>query len=539
MVIRIDKDIVSFDPYYGTQMTLNSANMERLHADDWTVDPAVFNYSITWRPSDYVKGQLAETWEFTDPNTYVLHIRHGVAWQNIAPANGRDFTADDVLFHYNRMYGLGGGFTKGSPFYSATQYADLVSLTAPDKYTVIFKWKTPNPEVITETLQAASGEQLIECPDAVKQWGDMNTWQHTIGTGPFMFKDFVPGSSATMVKNPNYWGYDERYPKNKLPYIDTLKVLIIPNTATTMAAMRTGKIDVMDGIALQPAQDMAKTNPEIVQFSTQGNTCSTIDPRIDTKPFTDIKVRQAMQLAIDVPTIAKTYFGGRSESTPLALTSYYETGWGWPYAQWPQSLKDEYSYNPAKAKQLLADAGYPTGFKTNVVCDASGDLDELQIVKGYLAAVGIDMTINPMESNAWNQYVRINHKQDQMAQRTAGSLAYSYEPVRQLYKYMTNYSLNFGMISDPTYDAFVTKALAATSVDAMKAVLRDANEYVVRQHWVISLIAPNTFTLAQPWLLGFNAQNNAITGTGTGPNTLAFYASRYWIDQKLKASYGH
>ena len=172
------------------------------------------------------------------------------------PANGREFTSDDVLFHYNRMYGLGGGFTKGSPFYSATQYADLVSLTAPDKYTVIFKWKTPNPEVITETLQAASGEQLIECPDAVKQWGDMNTWQHSIGTGPFMFKDFVPGSSATLVKNPNYWGYDERYPQNKLPYIDTLKVLIIPNTATTMAAMRTGKIDVMDGIALQSAQDM-------------------------------------------------------------------------------------------------------------------------------------------------------------------------------------------------------------------------------------------------------------------------------------------
>jgi len=290
MVIRIDKDIISFDPYYGTQMTLNSANMERLHADDWTVDPAVFNYTIIWRLSDYVKGQLAGSWEFTDPTTYVLHIRKGVMWQNIAPANGREFTSDDVLFHYDRMYGLGGGFTKGSPFYSATQYADLVSLTAPDRYTVIFKWKTPNPEVITETLQAASGEQLIECPDAVKQWGDMNTWQHSIGTGPFIFKDFVPGSSATLVKNPNYWGYDERYPQNKLPYIDTLKVLIIPNTATTMAAMRTGKIDVMDGIALQSAQDMQRTNPEILQFSTQGNTCATIDPRVDVKPFNDINV---------------------------------------------------------------------------------------------------------------------------------------------------------------------------------------------------------------------------------------------------------
>ena len=75
-------------------------------------------------------------------------------------------------------------------------------------------------------------------------------------------------------------------------------------------------------------------------------------------------------------------------------------GWGFPYEEWPQDLKDEYAYNPTAAKKLLADAGYPNGFKTNVVADTAWDMDLLQIVKSYFADVGIDMEIRPMEHNA-------------------------------------------------------------------------------------------------------------------------------------------
>jgi len=97
-----------FDPYMGQLMSINCAWMERLSADDWTLDPAVFDFTLTWRPPDYVKGSLAESWEFPDPSTFVLHIRKGVRWQDIPPASGREFIADDVVYHFNRMYGLGG-----------------------------------------------------------------------------------------------------------------------------------------------------------------------------------------------------------------------------------------------------------------------------------------------------------------------------------------------------------------------------------------------------------------------------------------------
>ena len=66
-------------------------------------------------------------------------------------------------------------------------------------------------------------DRTIENPEAVKQWGDLTDWHHAIGTGPFILTDFVGGSSATLVKNPNYWGYDERYPQNQLPYVDSVK----------------------------------------------------------------------------------------------------------------------------------------------------------------------------------------------------------------------------------------------------------------------------------------------------------------------------
>jgi len=80
--------------------------------------------------------------------------------------------------------------------------------------------------------------------------GDINDWHHAIGTGPFILTDFVSGSSATLVKNPNYFGHDERYPQNQLPYVDNLSVLIIPDDATALAGLRTGKIDALDQISL-------------------------------------------------------------------------------------------------------------------------------------------------------------------------------------------------------------------------------------------------------------------------------------------------
>ena len=538
--IRLMQNIANFDPYFSEHLTqVYSAWMERMHSEDWTLDPDIFDFRIV-SPSQYLKGLLIESWEFTDPRTYVVHVRRGIHWQNIPPVNGREFTADDVAYHFHRLYGLGSGFTKPAPYHgTVTNFKYLESVTAADKYTVVFKWKNPNPPFIIETMITNHSPALaIEAREAVEKWGDVRDWHHAIGTGPFILKDFVPNDSLTLVKNPDYWVHDERYPQNKLPYFDRIKLLIIPDEAAALEAMRAGKIDAMDGVTFEQAQSIQKTNPEILQIPIPLSTAS-IDPRVDKAPFNDIRVRKAMQMAIDLPTIAKSYYGGRIEPFPASITSNHMKGWGFPYPDWPQDLKDEYAYNPEAAKTLLADAGYPKGFKTNIVVESGSDLELLQLVKSYFAQIGIDMEIRTMESAAWVAFVEAGHKHDQLAQRASSSLGRVHEPLRQLTRFQTGFSTNQMMVSDPVYDNFYTKAMAATTIDEEKKAMKDANEYVARQHFVISLLEPTQYSIYQPWLKGYNGQFGAICGLGASPQSLSFYLSRFWIDQKLKKSMGY
>jgi peptide/nickel transport system substrate-binding protein len=540
ITIRASRNIVNFDPYFNESLTtIQTAWMEKLHADDWTLDPAVFDYKTCWRPSPHLKGQLAESWEFIDPGTCVVHLRKGIHWQDITPANGREFIADDVAFHFNRLYGLGGGFTKPAPYHaSVVTFKNLISVAAIDKYTVVFKWKISNPEFIMETMFGIGLGLCLENPEAVKKWGDVSDWHHAIGTGPFILKDFVPESSATLMKNPNYWGHDERYPQNKLPYLDSVKYLIIPDDATALEAMCAGKIDVIDGISPVLAQAMRKTNPEILQILTPLPPTFTIDMRNDKAPFNDIRVRKAMQMAIDLPTIAKSYYKGTVEPYPDTMTSRYLKGWGFPYEEWPQNLKDEYAYNPMMAKKLLAEAGYSNGFKTNIVADAAGDMDLLHIVKSYFAQVGIDMEIRPMESAAFITFVQIRHQYDQLAHNPVGLLGHTSPPLFQLTRLQMGASHNYQMISDPVCDSFYANFMAAKNIDDLKKVMRDANEYVARRHFAISLLQAMSYSLCQPWVKGFNAQFGSTWGVAAGPLMLSYYLGRFWIDENLKKSIG-
>jgi peptide/nickel transport system substrate-binding protein len=538
--LQIPQDVTNWDPYGQSGYSLTPVWQEPLFGAKWTLDPAVFNYSLLFIPPDYIGGELAKSWEFADPSTLVIHLNQGIHWQNIPPANGREFTADDVVWHYNHMYGLGSGYTKASSFASSASafVPNVASITASDKYTVVFKWKSSNPEFILETIQAVYTNTLIQNPEATQQWGNLQDWHHAVGTGPFILTDFVSGASATFVKNPNYYGYDERYPQNQLPYINGIKYLIIPDQSTALAALRSGKIDALDQMSLTQSQSVKKTNPEILQTSFPTSNTPTIDPRVDKAPYTDIRVREAMQLAIDLPTIASGYYGGTCSPNPCALTTYFLTGWGLPYDQWPQDLKDQYTYNPTQAKQLLTAAGFPNGFNTNITVQNTVDLDLLQIIKSYFSAVGINMDIVPMDPASWTALVQQKHQADALVQRLSGGMALGYAPLRQFNKFQKTDSSDWLMVSDPTWESFYPQALAATSTDAIKKLLRDANEYELRQHWEISLLQPSVFALTQPWLKGYYGQNLSISGGNSAPMLASFFLSRFWVDGTLKKSMG-
>jgi len=200
-------------------------------------------------------------------------------------------------------------------------------------------------------------------------------------------------------------------------------------------------------------------------------------------------------------------------------------------------LKDEYAYNPTMSKQLLAEAGYPNGFKTNIVADATGDMDLLRIVKTYFAQVGIDMDIRPVDAAEFVSFVQISHKHDQLSQfghnGKLGSLGIN--PVNFLSRLVPN---KYMAISDPVLEAFHPKAWTVSSFDEVKKLLRDCNEYVARKHFLISLLQPMECALYQPWFKGYNGERGSISGSA-GPHLLFYYPPRFWINQNLKKSMGH
>ena len=537
ITLRSIANPVAFDPYQNVSYwTIEAAYMEKLTEPDWTVDPSVFNFKLILIPSQFEgTGGLAKSWEMPDASDYVVHLNQGVHFQNIPPVNGRELVASDIVDHYDRLWGLGNGYTTPDPLQpSAGNWAKLQSVTANGDYTVDFKWNSTNPQLIVGTMQGDNPYQNIEAPETVAQWGNLNDWHHAIGTGPFILTDFVSGSSATLIRNTNYWGHDERYPQNPLPYADNLRILIISDNSTAMSAVRTGKIDLQDKVNLQDAAQMKTTNPEIVQIPIPNSNTFTINPRNDIAPFNDVKVREALQMAVNLPELAQDYYGGLASPDPSTLTSNYLTGWGFPYSQWPQDLKDQYAFNIAKAKELLTEAGHPNGFTTECVADNAGDLDLLQIVKGYFATINVTMNITRMDDTAWQSYVTLGHKQTALAYGQAGVIGRTFDPIIQLTLFLSTSPTNPCGVNDPTYDAFYPAALNATSIDQVKKIVSDCNLYVAQQHYAISLLQANFFGFSQPWLKGFNGQFGA--GGVNNNYEIGFFVSRFWIDQSVKNS---
>jgi peptide/nickel transport system substrate-binding protein len=235
-------------------------------------------------------------------------------------------------------------------------------------------------------------------------------------------------------------------------------------------------------------------------------------------------------LALDLPEIAKSYYQGLVAPYPAMVTSRIMKGWGFPYEEWPQDLKDEYAYNPIAAKKLLADAGYPHGIKINLAANGSADLKMLQIIKSYFSNIGIDLQIQVIEPDAWNDFTEKGQKADQLIYHAYGPFGHSFDAQRQIGRFRS---------MDAVTDALAVKANAEPDEAEMKQLLRDANERAARQHFAISTLEPQGYALCQPWFKGFSGQIHSVWMNGGGPCMASFYLGRFWIDQKLKKSLGY
>ena len=511
--------------------------LEKLAWGDWATPRVKWNFQFLNVPAN-TKGQLAESWSQPDSLTYIVKVRQGVRWHDKPPMNGRELTAQDIEYNFHRILGLGSGFTERSEFATSWRDVQVESVTATDKWTVVFKLKEPHLFALVAMLDGNMAR--IYPPEVIKEHGDVTDWRNLVGTGPYMLTDWTEGSSITWDKNPDYWGADEKYPENRLPYIDRLRALTMPEPATQLAALRTGRVDYLgrNGQAamrsLDQVESLQRTNPEIVISSfSVGSGGTMFGMNVQIEPFDDIRVRKAMQMAINLEEISNAYYKGNADAIPQGLLNRMFTEVATQFEDWPEDVKKVFDYDPEGAEALLDEAGYPRGadgirFKTELMHFVRYDLNYDELVASYWNKIGVDVEIDVQEAATYGP--RRNERDFEMINAEGASIWY---PLPVMFRYVPDAPWNTSNVDDPVYTAKFEAGGAATTLEEQNRIAGELNQYGIEKFWTIWGPGAPLYVAIQPWIKGFNNEG----ALGNGQYTAIF--ARLWIDSELKEAMGH
>ena len=509
---------------------------EKLAWPDWATPRDEFDFVYHNVPTNTI-GSLAESWSQPDPLTYIVKVRQGVYWHDKPPMNGRELIADDIVYNYHRITGTGSGFTERSEWAQALKSVPLESVTATDKWTVVFKLKSLHLNALAAILDGTIA--WIYPPEVIKEHGDVTDWRNLVGTGPMMLTDLVEGVSITWDKNPDYWGYDEKYPENRLPYIDRLRALFMPEDPTYLAALRTGRIDYIGPISgnaimsQDQLESLKRTNPELVIYPYIDRSDNAIGMNTQRPPFDDIRVRKAMQMALNLEEINDGLYGGFADVTPQGVINRSLTCCVTQFEEWPEEVKKGFMYDPAGAEKLLDEAGYPRGadgirFKTELMHLVFRPLSYVELLASYWNKIGIDVEIDspPVPSFA-------SRRGERDFEMISAEAAMRWNALVLESRYLPTTSYNSANVNDPVYTAMHEAAAAATTIEEYNSIIKELDQYGIEKFWEIwGGLAPQ-YVAIQPWLVGFNGE----TMLGTGQYTTIF--SRLWVDSELKEAMGH
>ena len=502
---------------------------EALNEDKWEWGPSgtrefEFMWNIMGPPPDAMGGGgLAESWESPDPDSVIFHIRKGVYFHDKPPVNGREVDAYDVEFSLLRYWA-----SPQSYHYSGVPWDNyMVSIEAIDKWTLEVKFQ-PGKGLVPFT--GICGASFIYPHEVIDLYEDMNDWKNVCGTGPFILMDLVENGSATFVRNPNYWMNDPLFPENRLPYVDVLKELYITDRSTILAAFRTGKVDQGGMSSYEDVDALLKTNPETKIKSYIAPTASTLDMKQDdpSLPYYDKRVRQAMMMAIDHPALKDSLYGGKAMivAWPVAPVGDIDIFGDMytPLEELPESTQKLFGYYPDDAKALLAQAGYPDGFKAEVVI-MQADADLFSIIKADLAKVGIELDLQVKEVGVYNSLVYGRTFTNMCMGTIDCTVEFSFWP-----RLGAGVPQNFGNFNDPIIEEARAEAdSAGLDLYAQTRPMKRIFPYILDQAYKITLTSPYVFVVWQPWVAGYDGSVFNLQ-----LNTYKYWVKYAWVDQDLK-----
>lgn len=413
IVVGVQQDIDSLDPHKATA----AGTKEILfNIFEGLVKPDENGNLIKAIASDYTISE--------DGLVYTFTLRDNVKFHN-----GDTVTAEDVKYSLERVSGL----LDGTPLISTL--ATIKSVDILDEKTVQVTVESANTELIysfvAAIIPAGSGEDETADP---------------IGTGPFSFVSYKPQEGIILAKNPDYW-------QEGLPYLDQVEFRIVSSPETALTELQGGSIDIYPYLtnsqaqALQDSHQVVASPTTMVQALFLNNAVAPLD---------DVRVRRAILYALDKEAINDFVGGGAgtliSSAMPPTLKDYYV------------DLNETYgtTANVEKAKELLAEAGYPDGFDLEIaiVSDYDFHMQTGEVIADQLKAVGINATIRGMDNGTWLQKV---YKDRQFA-ATITCLTSDMTPGYLMNRFQTTSSKNFINFASEEYDEVYLKAQAASDL---------------------------------------------------------------------------
>ncbi|MBI3953850.1 MAG: ABC transporter substrate-binding protein [Chloroflexi bacterium] len=407
---------------------------------------------------------LATSWRALDDKTWEFKLNQGVKMQSKEPVNGREVTSEDVKYSIQRIA------TAKPEFVRASWFATVESIDTPDKYTVVMKLKEPFAPLISNL---AAQQSAIVPREVVEKQGDLKRPEIAVGMGPFVLESFRLEQGGMFKRNPNYFGKDAS--GAQLPYLDAIQYDIVEDAQTRVAAFRTGQYDILIGFSAADVPGIRGIPNVTLLPLSESFSVAGMGMDVTKAPFSDIRVRRALHLALDRKEMIDTYMQGQGVlRSPLGRNPLWGQT-GDQLANWPgyRQPKDQ---DRAEAKRLLAEAGYPNGFKFEAVTTPlypDHHINPALIMqRQWKDVLNVEMSIKQLD---WGPFKSQEQGRQFLAEITTLAAGAIVDPDSVLFNnYHTKGSRQYWRLSDPKLDQLIEAQRRAVDVEERKKLVQDA-----------------------------------------------------------------
>ncbi|MBI4234095.1 MAG: ABC transporter substrate-binding protein [Chloroflexi bacterium] len=517
--VPLNFDPSNWDPYTGNTGTYVWGNM-------------VYNILIRadMRLSNAFKGKnnlkelvpecdVCESWKQTSPTQYTFKVRPEAHWQSVPPLNGRPLTAEDIKWAYDK-------YLDPKAFQQWGIFQSVQSIEAPDKQTLVINLKVPHAGFINAIAIPAF---YVFSKEGFEKEGGLKA-APPLGSGFMLFEEWVPQNRLYFKRNPNYWKKDEF--GQQLPYLDRIEITFMPDVATQLASFRTQKLDTIYQTSWDPVQDLLRTETVGKTVNLAVSECNTGCSRVymfqlRKPPFDDVRVRRALSLALDRPAIVNRSYG-EGYCSPGVLPTWW-MGYNYPPACGQLGQWDK--YNPAKARELLKEAGYDE--KNPLTFDLNGggqggaplpaDLAQLESMQGYWKEIGVKANIKRWETTVLQRLMRSGEWEGVMT--SSGGIGTDLDQFA--WKVHSKGVENFSGINDPVLDPLVEGQRVEFDVQKRKAIARQISDRMWDQVWVLNGANFYYSELTRPYMQNWVTHDLYYWIHGWG----AFAIEYVWLDK--------